>query len=145
MKQYKIGRYVLLAAIGFIIFAFGLIMIKSFPESEGIFKTLPYICIGVGVGIFGSNLGTALKNKTVINNPAAARQIEIELNDERNQIISNKAKARAYDLMLYAYAAILLAFALMQVDIYVILTLTAAYLLYIFVNVYFLAKYHKEM
>ena len=145
MKQYKVGRYVFLSAIGFVIFIAGLVLIKLLPGADGILKTLPYLCVGVGAGIFGGNLGTAIKNKVMLKNPESAKQIEIEQKDERNQAISNKAKARAYDLMIYVYAAILLAFALMQIDMYVILTLVAVYLFFVFINVYYLTKYHKEM
>lgn len=145
MKQYKVGRYVFLSAIGFVIFGAGLALIKLLQEAEGILKTLPYLCVGVGTGIFGGNLGTAIKNKAALKNPQVAKQIEVEQKDERNQAISNKAKARAYDFMIYVYAAILLAFSLMQVDMYVILTLVAVYLSFIFSNVYYLFKYHKEM
>ena len=145
MKQYKIGRYVFLAVVGLIIFAVGLALIKLLPDSDGILKILPYVFVGVGSGIFGSNLGTALKNKSMLKNPQAAKQMEIEQKDERNQAISNKAKARAYDLMIFVYAGILLAFTFMEVGIYVILTLVGVYLFFIFSNVYYLTKYHKEM
>lgn len=145
MKQYKVCRYVFLAIIGFIIFCVGLALIKLSQDAEGILKTLPYICVGIGAGILGGNLGTAFKNKAMLKNPQAARQMEIEQKDERNQAISNKAKARVYDLMIFVYAAIILAFALMQVDIYVTLTLVAIYLVFIFTNVYYFNKYNKQM
>jgi hypothetical protein len=145
MKQYKIGLYVFLAAIGFIIFCVGLALIIWSQDADGILKTLPYICVGIGSGILGGNLGTVFKNKAILKNPQAARQMEIEQKDERNQAMSNKAKARVYDLMIFVYAAIILAFALMQVDIYVTLTLVAIYLFFIFANVYYFEKYNKEM
>ncbi|MDO4581304.1 MAG: hypothetical protein Q4B96_01815 [Bacillota bacterium] len=145
MKQYNVGRYVFLSVIGFVIFGAGLVLVKLLPEAEGILKALPYLCIGVGAGVFGGNLGTAIRNKTMLKNPEVAKQTQVEQKDERNQTISNKAKAGAYDLMIYAYAAILLAFALMQVDMYIILTLVAVYLFFVFTNVYYLNKYHKEM
>ena len=145
MKQYKVGRYVFLSAIGLVILGTGLVLIELLPEADGILETLPYLCIGVGAGIFGGNLGTAIKNKAALKNPQAVKQMEVEQKDERNQAISHKAKARTYDLMLYVYAAILLAFTLMQVDLYVILTLVTVYLFFVFTNVYYLTKYHKEM
>ena len=117
MKQYKVGRYFFLAAIGFIIFVVGLALIKLSQDADGMLKTLPYICVGLGSGIFGGNIGTAFKNKAMLKNPQAARQVEIEQKDERNQAISNKSKARVYDLMIFVYAAVILAFALMQVNI----------------------------
>ena len=145
MKQYKISRYIFLSAIGFIIFGAGLVILMLLPDAEGVLKALPYVCVGVGAGIFGGNLGVAIKNKAMLKNPQAAKQIEIEQKDERNKLISDKAKARTYDLMIYVYAAILLAFTIMQVDMFVILTLVAVYLFFVFTYVYYSTKYHKEM
>lgn len=71
--------------------------------------------------------------------------MEVEEKDERNRAINYKAKARAYDLMIYVYAAILIAFALMQVDMYILFILIGAYLFFVFSNIYFLSKYHREM
>ncbi|KPU45000.1 hypothetical protein OXPF_14780 [Oxobacter pfennigii] len=145
MKQYKIGRYIVLAVIGFVIFAAGLILTRLSADLDGILKTFPYICVGIGSGIFGGNLGIAIKNKVALQNPQVAKQMEIEEKDERNRTISDKAKAKTYDLMIFVYAGILLAFALIQVDMYVVLALVAVYLFFIFSNVYYLAKYQKEM
>ena len=145
MKQYKVGRYVFLSVVGFVILSVGLVLIKLLPEGDGILKILPFLCVGVGAGVFGGNLGAAITSRIMIKNPEVAKQSEIAQKDERNQAISSKAKARAYDLMIYVYAAILLAFALMQVDKYVILTLVAVYLFFVFTNIYYVTKYHKEM
>ncbi len=145
MKQYKIGRYVFLAAIGFIIFVTGLALIKLLPDTDGILKTLPFICIGLGSGIFGGNIGTVINNKAMFKNPQAAKQIEIEQKDERNQAINDKSKARVYDLMVFVFAGIIVAFTLMQADIYVIITLVALYLFSLFLNVYYFWKYNQEM
>ena len=145
MKKYKVGRYFFLATIGLIIFVVGLALIKLSQDTDGILKTLPYICVGLGSGIFGGNIGTAFKNKAMLKNPQATRQVEIEQKDERNQTISNKSKARVYDLMIFVYAVVILAFALMQINIYVTLILVAIYLFFIFANVYYFNKYNKEM
>lgn len=77
--------------------------------------------------------------------PKAAKKIEIEAKDERNVAISNKAKAKAYDLMQIVFGALILVFALMQVDMYVILAFVAAYLSIIFSMVYYFNKFNKEM
>ncbi len=70
--------------------------------------------------------------------------MEIELKDERNIAIGQKAKAKAYDLMLFVYGALLLAFVLMRVELYILLALVAAYLLLAFM-IYYINKYQKEM
>jgi hypothetical protein len=122
-----------------------LVLIKLLPDVDGILKTFPYICVGLGSGLLGSNLGTAIKNRVALKNPQIAKQVEIEEKDERNRAISDRAKAKAYELMLYTYSAILLAFALMGVELYVVLTLVAVYLFIVSTNAYYLIKYHKEM
>ena len=145
MKQYKTTRYIIFAIIGFIILGTGLVLIKLFPDAEGILKTLPYICVGLGSGLLGGNLGTAVRNRFALKNPKIAKQVEIEEKDERNRSISDRAKANAYDLMIYTYSSILLAFALMGVELYVLLTLVAVYLFIVSTNAYYLIKYHKAM
>lgn len=145
MKQYKIMRYIIFAIIGFIILGTGLVLIKLLPDADGILKTLPYICVGLGSGLLGGNLGTAIKNRSALKNPQIAKKVEIEEKDERNRSISDRAKAKAYDLMIYAYSSILLAFALMGVELHVVLTLVAVYLFIVSTNAYYLIKYHKEM
>ena len=68
-------------------------------DADGPLKTLPYICVGLGSGIFGGNIGTALKTKLCLK-ITSRKAVEIEQKDERNQAISNKSKARVYDLMI---------------------------------------------
>lgn len=96
MKQYKIMRYIIFAVIGFIILGTGLVLIKLLPDADGILKTLPYICVGLGSGLLGGNLGTAIKNRSALKNPQIAKKVEIEEKDERNRSISDRAKAKAY-------------------------------------------------
>ncbi len=145
MKNDSVKKYMGLTVLGLVLLAVGLGLIKWQGDAEGMLRTLPYICVGVGAGVFGSNLGTAIKLRQFKKHPETARQVEIEEKDERNIAISNQAKAKAYDLMLVLYSALLLGFALMQVALQVILALVGAYLLVVFTMVYYLAKYQEEM
>ncbi|SHI21668.1 hypothetical protein [Desulfosporosinus lacus] len=145
MNKSKSDKYAVFSVIGLIIFVTGLVLIKSIPGAQGMVRVLPYLCVGIGTGLFGQNLGEILKNAALKKEPQAAKQIEVEAKDERNIAISNKAKAKSYDLMLMVFAALMLAFALMQVDMSMILTFVAAYLFIVFSNIYYLNKYQKEM
>jgi hypothetical protein len=71
--------------------------------------------------------------------------MEIERKDERNVSISNRAKAKAYDLMIYVFGALLLSFALIGVDMVEILLLVFAYLFVAGYGVFYRIKYDKEM
>ncbi len=145
MKQYKVDRYVLLSVVGFAFFAVGLALIKILPDVDTSLKTLLYLCVGIGLSILSSNLGTVIMNIMIRKNPQDAKKMEIDEKDERNQSISNKAKAQTYDLMIILYFAILLAFSLMRVDLYVLLTLAAAYLFSLVTNSYYRVRYHQKM
>lgn len=141
----KKGLYFVISLVGLVLFISGILLITMLPAAQGIMQTLPYICIGVGCGVFGGSLGAAIKIHILTKNPKAARQAKIEQNDERMRAISFKAKAKAYDIMLMVFGTLMLSFALMQVSVYVILAFVAAYLFIVAINIYYLCKYQKEM
>ncbi len=143
MKQ-KAFDY-LLTLVGFALLAAGLYLVKSGIASSEIFKSLPYVSIGLGCGIFGHGMGSIINRKAIQHNPDIHKQVEIEKKDERNIAVANHAKAKAYDLMLFVFGALMLAFALLGVDMAVILLLVFGYLLIIFYFIYYLAKYNREM
>lgn len=145
MKNKSFGKYVIFSLIGFIILAAGAILGKLTRGYEGVLQSLPYILIGIGAGIFGENLGTAVNIRAMKNNPQLAKQKEIDEKDERNISIRNKSKAKAYDLMIFVFGALMMAFALMDVNLTAIIALVAAYLFVIFSNIYFINKYNKEL
>ena len=131
--------------VGILMTVGGVVLIRTVGEPEGILRALPYICIGLGCGIFGHGLGDLLARKAYRKYPELERQVEIERLDERNVMIGDRAKARAYDLMIYVYAALMLAFALMQVALAATLLLVFAYLLVVGLGVYYRCKFEKEM
>ena len=69
----------------------------------------------------------------------------LDKDDERNIAISNRAKAKAYDGMLFVLAALMVSFALMGADMAVVLLLVFAYLFIVGEFIYYLNKYQKEM
>jgi len=145
MKSESIGKYIALSAFGLVICITGTAFLNLMPDAQGIMLALPYICIGIGAGMFGGNLGVSIRKHLLKKYPEAAREVEIEANDERNTAISNRAKAKAYDLMQPVFGALIIVFALMQVDMYAVLALVVAYLFIVFFMIYYLNKYNKEM
>lgn len=130
---------------GFGLLICGLYFIQAFEASQGMLQALPYICIGIGCGIFGHGAGELISRLAMKNNPAAAKQLEIEQKDERNLMITNRAKAKAYDMMITLFGALLLALALMGIDLSVVLLLVFIYLFIVGYSAYYRLKYSKEM
>ncbi len=143
MKENKF-HYVL-TLIGLILLGVGLYFVKTTPELQGILGAFSYLSIGIGCGIFGHGMGNVISFKAIKTNPELAKQIEIDVNDERNIAISNKAKGKAYDMMIFIFGALMLSFALMGIDMIVILLLVCAYLFVVGCGIYYRCKYDKEM
>ena len=99
----------------------------------------------VGCGAFGHGMGGMLSRKALKGSPDLQKQLEIEQKDERNIAISNSAKGKAFDIMLFVYGALMLSFALMQVDLAAILLFVFCYLLVLGCSIYYRVKYEKEM
>jgi len=144
MKKNNYKDYTV-AALGLILLVCGLVIIKKVSEPQGIMRALPYIFIGIGCGVFGHGMGEIISYRVVKNNPDILKQIEIEKKDERNIKISNHAKAKAYDMMIYVFGALMVCFALMGVEFVEVILLVCAYLFVIFYGVYCRYRYNKEM
>ena len=79
---------VLFTVLGVLLCAAGILTVKRFDLGG---QAAPYVCIGIGCGVFGQGLGEILSRRNEKNNPEAARQREVEENDERNIAIRDRA------------------------------------------------------
>ncbi|WP_245954606.1 DUF6442 family protein [Fontibacillus phaseoli] len=126
MEKKTLDRFAVI--MGILLLGVGLSLLKLIVDPQGILLVLPYVCIGLGCGMFGHGLGNVMSRRVAKNNPELQKQMKIDKNDERNVAISNKAKAKAYDIMLYVFGALMVSFALMGVDMIAVLLLVFAYL-----------------
>lgn len=140
----KKGKYYIITIIGALLFAAGLYLIKTISNPLGIMKTAPYLCIGIGCGMFGHGLGNIINKMAIKKHPALAKQIEIDTKDERNIMIGNTAKSKGYDMMTYVFAALLLAYSLMGASFTIIIPFVIAYLFVQFYAIYHRIKIDKE-
>ena len=97
----------LLAAVGLLLLAGGLIDLKAFEDLLGLPRAVPYICVGIGCGLFGHGIGGVLSRLALRNSPDAEKQLKTEQKDERNITIRERAKGRAFDLMVYLFSALM--------------------------------------
>ena len=80
-------------------------------------SVLGYVCIGLGCGLFGQGTGKLVARWSMRNDPALQKEQEILRRDERNVAIADHAKGRAFDLMTFVFGALMVSFALMEVDL----------------------------
>lgn len=136
---------VMKAVAGILLAAIGFVLLRRYADAQGIMAVLPFVCIGVGCGTFGHGMGGILSRKAMERSPDLQKQLEIEQKDERNIAISNSAKGKAFDMMLFVYGALMVSFALMQVDLVVILLFVFCYLLVLGCSIYYRVRLEKEM
>ncbi|MBM6715094.1 hypothetical protein H6B15_00230 [Gemmiger formicilis] len=137
------SKEIVFVVVGLLLVAVGFLMLRGMPEAWG--GPLPYLCLGIGAGAFGWGSGELLKQRALKGDPKLEKQLEVAALDERNVALANRAKARAFDCMLYIFGALMLAFALMKADLVFILLLVGAYLLVVGISVYYYIRYDKEM
>lgn len=143
MKSNGLGGF--WVALGVLLLGAGAFMVKLTADPQGVMRALPYVCIGVGCGLFGHGMGVVLSRSAMKTNPAAQKKMEIEQGDERNIAIVSQAKAKAYDMMVFVLGALLVCFALMGVDPAAVLLLVFVYLLIVGYSIFQRCKLEKEM
>ncbi len=134
-----------LGLVGLVLLAVGLYLAKTTDAAEGIMRALPYVGIGIGCGLFGQGMGGVIERSILKKSPEILKQKEIEVKDERNQEISNRAKAKAYDVMVFVFGALMVSFALMGVEMIAVLLLVFAYLFVVGSGVYYRIRLEKEL
>ena len=123
----KILKYSLII-IFMLMIVVGIYLVKTNQDPQGIMKVIPYFCIGIGCGLFGQSMGNILYERNMRANPEIYKKIQIEKNDERNIAIAQKAKSKAFDMMIFVFGALILSFGLMGIDTIALLLLIFTYL-----------------
>lgn len=131
--------------LGLCLLAIALFLLKTITDPQGVMLALPYVCIGVGCGLFGQGMGNLISQRALRNDPELKKKLDIEQKDERNIAIMNQAKGKAFDAMTFVFSALMLCFALMGVDMIPLLLLVFAYLLVHVLALYYRFQLEKEM
>lgn len=143
-KNYVL-KNILLSFLGVVLVALGLYIYQKTVGMDKTVVVIPYIFIAIGCGILGHFTGNLIQYYSTKNNEELKRQIQIEKNDERNILIAEKSKAKAYDLMIYLFAAMLIIFSLMGADKLQLVVLVAIYLSLQIYALYWKSKFESRM
>lgn len=144
MRKTKHGW--MLFFLGLALLGVGWLLHRALPDPDtNPLRVIPYLCLGVGCGSFGSGIGALLARRALRGSPELQRQNEIAEKDERNVALGNAAKARGFDLMTYALGAMLLFSVLMDADLALTLVMVAVYLFIQFYALWWRFKLEKEM
>ena len=103
------------------------------------------ILLGTGAGVIGASIAKLYTINLEKKNPDMIKENEIELQDERNVLILQRAKAKSADItqwliMLIAYLEIFV-----NAPLWIILLTVGIFVLYNIIQIYYIHKFNKEM
>lgn len=103
------------------------------------------ILLGTGAGVIGASIAKLYFISLEKKNPDMIKENEIELQDERNVLILQRAKAKSADItqwliMLIAYLEIFV-----NAPLWIILLTVGIFVLYNIIQIYYINKFNKEM
>ena len=134
-KRRRQGWMLFLA--GLLLLAGAWLLLRLLPGLDTTpWRAVPFLCLGVGCGLFGGGTGELLAVQAMKKHPELQKQNEIAERDERNVAIGNAAKAKGYNVM---------TFALMEADLALTLVMVAVYLFIQFYSLWWRFKLEKEM
>ena len=103
------------------------------------------ILLGTGAGVIGASIAKLYSINLEKKNPDMIKENEIELKDERNILILQRAKAKSADItqwliMIIAYLEIFV-----NAPLWIILLTVGIFVLYNIIQIYYINKFNKEM
>lgn len=137
----KKSYYIILLLAGIVLLAIALIL-RMYPNIP---KSVGGVCIGVGAGLFGMSISNLYLKRLEKKEPQLTKQKEIDLSDERNITIRNRAKAKAGDITQWLVMGIAYVTILIDAPMWVTLVVVGVFLLKYILEMYFINKYQKEM
>jgi uncharacterized membrane protein len=135
----KMLLYVLLAVVGVII------AIVAFFLKGASAEKLSGLFMGVGAGVFGGSAAMAISTAIEKKYPEVKRKKDIEVNDERNISVRNKAKAQTHNVMTQILYFLTAGLAIANVDMVITLSMVGAIILQTVLYIVFFNHYNKVM
>ncbi len=133
----------LLLMAGILMLVGGQLLLKLAPGSAAV--AIPYALIGLGAVAIGQGASDLINLRRRSKDSALNRRLEIECNDERNLTLTWRAKAKAYDAMVFVLTGLMFTYAIMGVELAPLLMLVAAYLFIVNYMYYYHDQLAKEM
>jgi hypothetical protein len=138
--KYRFTTYYLAAIGGVLLLVSGILLI-IFAD----IAVLPFVMLGIGAGGLTGSLGGIITARMAKKDHKFARDLHIEMTDERNVQIEIRAKSSTRDWMSGLSWLLLIFLAVMQVELWIILVLLGVNSMQLPLMLFFMGKYRKEM
>lgn len=134
---------IILSVIGIIAIVAGILMTSVFKIDFGSLKVFPYLLSGIGCAVAGYGIVEVIEKDIMKESPDVYRQMQIDEHDERNVMIQNAAKAKAFDVMQMIFLILIITVGLMG-ELTVTLLMVICYLSILGLAFYYRKKMEKE-
>lgn len=131
---------IVLLVLGAIMIVFSIIYLK-----DDSVKTLGGACLGIGAGLMGLATANLIMLSWYKKHPKEMKQSEIDYQDERNEMIRNKAKAKCSDIIQWSIMAVAWITIFADFPLWITLTLIGVFILKSILELYLMNKYNNEM
>jgi len=139
MKNKKI-KIIGLACL--IVIGISLVLISIFIEFT---NNVNGALIGIGSGVIGASIAQLLTIKIYSKDPSKLKTKTIEVNDERNILIKQKAKSSTYKIFTYFLSIVLMSLVFMNLDSIWLFAAVSLYIIRFIIEIFFISKYMKDM
>ena len=103
------------------------------------------ILLGTGAGAIGACIANLYSINLEKKNPDMIKENEIELQDERNVLIRQRAKAKSADITQWLIMVIAYLEIFVNAPLWIILLTVGIFVLYNIIQIYYVNKFNKEM
>ena len=103
------------------------------------------ILLGTGAGAIGASIAKLYSINLEKKNPDMIKENEIELQDERNVLIRQRAKAKSADITQWVIMVIAYLEIFVNAPLWIILLTVGIFVLYNIIQIYYVNKFNKEM
>lgn len=134
---------IILSVLGIAAIVAGILMTSVLKIDFGALKVFPYLLSGIGCAAAGYGIVEIIEKDIMKESPDVYRQMQIDEHDERNVMIQNAAKAKAFDVMQMIFLILIITVGLME-ELTVTLLMVICYLSILGLAVYYRKKMEKE-
>lgn len=139
MKKNRVVSQTVLLLLGMIMLAAGL------KGIGGMTKMAAGLCTGMGGGLIGLSIANLFIGAYYRRHPEAQKQSDIEAQDERNVALTDKAKAKAFDLNNKVLMLVPFLLILANSPLWITLSAVGVYLFGFGAQIYFTMRLSREM
>lgn len=139
MNSSYVPRYWALLVLGVVLVAAGLSIIGHVQ------KSVVGVCLGVGSGLIAMNLVNLAVYRYYKKRPDLEKQSRIDAHDERMIAITARAKAKAFDVLIWTLIAFPFVLILADVPLWQTLATVAIYVFGYCVQLYYTGRLSREM